>query len=343
MDVVKKILITGGGAPGAPGIIKAIKLAEPNITIYSCDFAPHTAGKMLADEYFTVPMGNDPKYIDVLLKKVLAEKITTILPITTKELIPLSEHKLLFENENINVVVSDLEHLNIANNKGLLYTHLHNHGIATPKFAIASDFSEYQQAKEYLKSSEKKYIIKPCVSNGSRGFRIVDSSVSEHDLLFNHKPTSTYISEEKLDEILAEPFPPILLSEYLPGQEYTVDCFVQNGEAKLIVPRKREKMNNGISVEGTIENKTEIIAYCQAILDVLPLHGPIGIQVKYSKHNKPLIVEINPRIQGTTVACLGAGINIPHLAASDVEVDPQLQSHIKWGTKFIRHYTELYY
>jgi carbamoyl-phosphate synthase large subunit len=105
-------------------------------------------------------------------------------------------------------------------------------------------------------------------------------------------------------------------------------------------------MNNGISVAGVIEYNKEIIEYCEAILQCLHLDGPIGIQVKYSKNNRPLLIEINPRIQGTTVACTGAGVNIPYLTFHKNEINNMSNYNdypIIWGTKFIRHYSELYY
>ena len=340
---MKKVLVTGGGAPGAPGILNSIKKALPAIKLFSCDFNQHTAVKRRADSYFTVPMGTDENYINELLKQLETNEIDTVLPITTKEIVPLSIHKPEFEKLGINVIVSNYSSLQIANDKGKLYKHLDSEGIAVPQFNIAQNYDEYVEAKKQFKETDSTFIVKPCVANGSRGFRIVSDSIDESNLLFNHKPNSTYISEEKLDTILQSPFPPLLVSEHLPGDEYTVDCLVDNGVPKLIVPRKREKMNNGISVAGTIEHNKEIIDYSRNILETMELHGPIGIQVKYSKSGTPLIVEINPRIQGTTVACTGAGVNIPAISVSDFSSIDFSSLKIAWGTKFVRHYEELYF
>ena len=339
------ILITGGGAPGAPGIIKAIQAVDPGVKIISCDMLDHTIGKILADDYFTVPRGDDPSYVETLLKICIEKNIKTILPITTKELIPLSKSKKLFLEKGITVLVSNELNLNIANNKGKLYQHLKDNGIATPNFMVVKTYDEFYEAEKDLNLSP--YIIKPCVGNGSRGFRIVDSSAEEHDLLFNHKPTSTYISVEKLHTILkSKAFPELIVSEYLPGAEYTVDCLILDGVIKFIIPRRRDKMNNGISVAGVVEHNEEIIAYTKSILECLELDGPIGIQLKYSSDNKPLILEINPRIQGTTVACSGAGVNIPYLIFNKSELADMAHYNdypILWGTRFIRHYEELYF
>ena len=345
MEALDAILITGGGAPGAPGIIKAIQDINPKIKIFSCDVLEQTVGKILANDYFTVPRGDDPSYAQTLLEKCISKKIKTILPITTKELVPLSQAKELFRSNGITILVSNEEQLSIANDKGKLYQHLADHNISVPQFRVAQNYAEFCVAEKELGLTP--YIIKPCVGNGSRGFRIVDNHADEHDLLFNHKPNATYISQDKLHTVLeTKPFPPLLVSEYLPGVEYTVDCLVLDGKIKFILPRRRDKMNNGISVAGVVEENEEVIAYSESILNCLALDGPIGIQVKYSKESTPLIVEINPRIQGTTVACCGAGVNIPYLSFFPEEIN-KLSTYndypILWDTQFIRHYTELYY
>ena len=341
------VLVTGAGAPGAPGIIKALR--EKGIyTIFSCDVVDETAGKHLSDGYFTVPRGDNENYIEELLNNCINHKINIVFPITTKELIPLSKHKDVFRNKGIEIIVSDYTSLNIANNKGLLYKHLASNGIPTPEFYITNTFDQFKEACQNLRDKHQAIIFKPTEGNGSRGFRVLDDNTDEFDLLFNHKPSSTYISYTKALELLSEKdFPELVVSEYLPGKEYTVDCLLTDGNINAIIPRLRTKMNNGISVAGTIEQNSDVIEYCEAILKSLKLTGPIGIQVRYSTENKPLLVEINPRIQGTTVACIGAGINIASLAVQQI-ISPSnsftvADQKIKWGTRFIRHYSEVFF
>jgi carbamoyl-phosphate synthase large subunit len=139
-------------------------------------------------------------------------------------------------------------------------------------------------------------------------------------------------------------FPELLISEFLPGEEYSVDCLAKAGESVLIIPRLRKKMQNGISIEGEIIEEKSIIAYCESIIKELNLHGNIGIQVKKSMTGEYLILEINPRVQGTISAIIGAGVNLPVLAVKQ-EIglpidDKELQ--VKWGTKFSRYWTEVF-
>ena len=58
-----------------------------------------------------------------------------------------------------------------------------------------------------------------------------------------------------------------------------------------------------------------------------------------------MIIEINPRVQGTIVACLGAGVNLPVLAIKQ-ELDLPISEEelqVKWGTKFSRYWDEVFY
>ena len=172
------------------------------------------------------------------------------------------------------------------------------------------------------------------------------NQINELDLLFNYKPNSTYISLNDAVRILSSgAFPELLVSEYLPGEEYSVDCLANHGESVLIVPRVRIRMINGISVEGEFVKEDSIITYCTQIIKELQLHGNIGIQVKKSTAGQFLILEINPRVQGTIAAALGAGINLPVLAVKQelgLPITPE-ELTIKWGTKFSRHWSEVFY
>jgi carbamoyl-phosphate synthase large subunit len=59
----------------------------------------------------------------------------------------------------------------------------------------------------------------------------------------------------------------------------------------------------------------------------------------------PLILEINPRVQGTISSALGAGVNVPVLAIKQelgLPIDSS-ELQVKWGVKFSRYWTEVFY
>ena len=344
------VLMTGAGAPGAAGILKCLQL-DPGIKVITADANPNAVGRWLNGDlmgtgFEKIPFAREKNFVEQLLSICERRNIQVLLPLVTKELLLLAQHKKEFEEQETKVLVSNVDSLEIANNKSRLYQFLEWRGIEVPKYKVVENIDHFKLAVEELNTGAKRVCFKPSVSNGSRGFRVIASDMDEHDLLFNEKPNSTYISYNDALRILSlKSFPELLVTEYLPGEEYSVDCLANHGEIKLIAPRLRTKMINGISVEGEFVNDKSIITYCSEIIKELQLHGNIGIQVKGSSGGKFLIVEINPRVQGTIVAGLGAGINLPLLAIKQELNLPTREEElqVKWGTKFSRYWNEVFY
>lgn len=336
------VLLTGGGAPGAAGIIKCLK-QNPAIKITTCDVREQVSGKQLAHDFFVCPAAHSPDFVTFILDKCINYGIHIIIPIVTAELIHFSKNKALFNAKGITVLVQEEEVLKTANDKGNLYTKLKESGIEVPLFFLVNDIQEYKNASIELMKHQNNYIFKPRIANGSRGFRIVSKDFDRSKMLFHEKPNHTCLRLDDALSILGEtPFPPLLLSEFLPGPEYSVDVLARYGEMLLAIPRRRDKMNNGISTEGLIENNTKIIAYCKDITRKLNLNGNFGIQVKLSKENKFLILEINPRLQGTVSACLGANVNMPLLGLILETTNTFVMPNIKWNIRFNRFWEEVY-
>jgi len=337
--------MTGAGAPGAPGIIFCLQ-SDPSIQLTVADADENAVGRYLTKDFVQIPKATDSNFVETVLNICLEKHIHVVLPLVTKELFPLSQNKKRFEEHGIRVLVSSEEAINIANNKSKCYQFLQQNGINVPKFFVVNDVDEFIHAAFELGHPQKPFCFKPSVSNGSRGVRMVSDSLDESEQLFNFKPYNLHISYTHALKILSsKKFPELLASEYLPGDEYSVDCLANQGVTELVVPRLRKKTINGISVQGEFVKDEAIISYCKNIIELLKLHGNIGIQVKYSENDQPLLLEINPRVQGTIVAGLGAGVNLPLLAVKqEVELpisEEELQ--VKWGTKFSRHWTEVYY
>ena len=256
--------MTGAGAPGGPGIIKCLK-DVPNSKLIVGDCDDKASGKFLNDSFVLLPKAKDFNFINKVLSICKDMEIDVIFPLVTMELFKFSKNRDVFEKNNIKIIVSDFHNLSIANNKSSLYKHLAKKGVSTPMFRVVNNYEEFYKAKEEIKAATSSYCLKPSISNGSRGVRLVNDEINEFDLLFNEKPNSLYISDEKINAILKDnSFPELLIAEILPGNEYTIDTIVDNtGNPILILPRIRTKTNGGISVAGKFEKNTKIIDYCE--------------------------------------------------------------------------------
>jgi carbamoyl-phosphate synthase large subunit len=336
--------MTGGGAPGAAGIIRCLKM-DARIRLVVGDANPEAVGRYLNDAFVVLPSASEPNFIDELLRIALEQGVDIIFPLVTRELFRLATEKERFLEHGIRVIVSDAKNLHIANNKSALVAHLHQHNIVVPTHAIVHSIEELETAVHALGYPKVNVAIKPSISNGSRGVRILSEKIDEYDLMMNYKPSNLYSTLEKTRTIFqGRDFPEFLVSEYLPGDEFTIDTLVYDGEPYCIVPRRRLKMVEGISVKGVFEKNEEIIAYATSILRSLRLHGPIGIQVKQAEDGTFKVLEINPRIQGTSVSALGAGINLPLAAVlQEYEQQPMELDEPKWGVSFTRYYMEVFH
>jgi carbamoyl-phosphate synthase large subunit len=337
--------MTGGGAPGAAGILKCLhKNNSFHVTV--ADANPGAIGRYLNKDFETIPLAADPFFPEAILSICRKKNIHVLMPLVTKELIPLSLKINDFELAGSKLLVSPVASLEIANNKSRLYEFLQWRNIAVPEYRVVDTIEQFQTAIEELGYPLKPICFKPSVSNGSRGFRIISEQINELDFLFNYKPSSIYMNLKEAIRILsAGSFPELLISEYLPGDEYSIDCLADHGESVLIIPRIRKRIINGISVEGEFIKDDNIISYCSQVIKELRLHGNIGIQVRKSVAGQFLILEINPRVQGTIAATLGAGINLPELAVRQ-ELGLPISAgdlQVKWGVRFSRFWDDVFY
>ena len=346
MEKKIKILVTGAGAPGGPGIIQALKNSK-NIELFLADANSNASGRYLYHElsFHCLPKADDENFTQYLLDLCIKLKIEVVLPLVTKELFKLSNYKKEFLKKNIKIIISDKKALFLINNKCSFYKFLRDNGIEVPKFYIVNNRADLIKAANNLNYTQKPIVFKPCIGNGSRGIRVLNKDINKFDMLFNEKPNSIFSTLDEILEIIKdEQIPNILVSEYLPGDELTIDTIIKNGNLVDCLIRTRSKMNNGISIAGDFIKNDEVHEYISKIISLIPgLSGPIGFQVKKSEKNKYLILESNPRLQGTTVAALGLDINLP-LRAVKSELGFELEKISKIsGVSFVRYYQEAFY
>ncbi len=140
--------------------------------------------------------------------------------------------------------------------------------------------------------------IKPRIGQGSVGARLV-----EH--------------EEDLHSIIFEDY---VVTEYLSGKEYTVDCLTdKNGQLKIVSPRSRDRTLAGVSVAGkTVALTQEIQEIAQTINDRLKFKGLWFFQVKADHEQRLKLMEISTRCAGTMCLTRARGANLPLLSVYTV-------------------------
>ncbi len=336
-----KVIVTACGAPGGPGIIKALRrVEERSIRIIGTDVRSEASGLLLSDEAYVVPHGQSKLYIPAMSR--LAEKTgaDVILPLSSLELLALSKNIEAFNRAK--VMVNKEKPLEIALNKKKCYDYLKARNIPIPNYFAVNNFEELKEAAYALGYPEKPVCFKPPVSKGQRGFRILRRDMDLKRLLLETKPNNTVTTLESVSGILSEGFEELLVMEYLPGPEYSVDSLVKNGESLVIVPRKRLGTKLGISSVGVVERNEQVEEIVRKINEAFKFDYNINIQLKYSADGTPKLVEINPRVSGTICLSSMAGPNLPYLAIKLALGENFSIPKINWGMTMVRCWDELY-
>lgn len=337
MDTLN-ILITGAGAPGIKGTVYSVKnnFDDRRINIIGTDASDNVIGKYLCDRFYQIPKASHAEYITKLYSICEKESVNVVLPQNTAELITLSKNKNKFESFGTKIALSDNGPIVIANDKYKLMTLSRDIGVPTPEYYLANSFDELLSFSKILGWPEKQVVIKPPISNGMRGVRIISESIDLKETFYSEKPNNLYIHMEYLKSILGDKFPPLLVMEYLPNEEWTVD--VLSGDDITVITRTRDAIRSGITFEGTCKKNNEIIRYSKMLTEEIGLKYAFGFQFKLDENDTPKLLESNPRIQGTMALSTLAGANVIYGAIKYALGEKVPEFDISWGTRIIRYW-----
>ena len=331
------VLITGGGAPGIRGTLYSLKhnWDERNIKVVCVDMDHNAVGRYLCDSFYKVPPARAPDFTESLLQICKKENIDVIIPQVTAELLTLANQKKVFEGCGAKVAVSDSESIRRANNKFELLKLSKMLSVPYPKFKLVHTWDSLVEAGEEM---GMPFAVKQPEGSGMRGFRIVYENLNMKDSFYSEKPDSSNITLENLHAILGEEFPELIVMEYLPGTEYTVDVLSSKSDIYGVLPRKRTKIRSGITFVGEAEQSEDIIKYTEKLTRELGLEFAHGFQFKLDSQGTPKILESNPRVQGTMVLSTIAGMNVVYGVVKLALGEEIPEFKINWNAKLIRYW-----
>lgn len=149
----------------------------------------------------------------------------------------------------------------------------------------------------------------------------------------------------------------MVICEYLPGEEYTVDCITdKHGTLCGAFPRSRNRVLAGITVGGSSEILTnEIRSIAETINSQLHFFGIWYFQIKKAQDGRLKLMEISTRCAGTMCLSRARGVNPALLSVYiamgqdvavfcnnyDVTVDRTFISRYKISCTYQRVYLDL--
>ncbi len=140
--------------------------------------------------------------------------------------------------------------------------------------------------------------LKPDVGQGAKGTSI---AFSERDVAY-------HVSRDDS----------LLIMEYLPGKEYTVDCFTdKHGSLLFSAGRVRSRISNGISVHSSPVADERFQRFAALLNARLSFRGVWFFQLKERDNGGLVLMEVSPRVAGTMAMYRACGVNFVELSLFD--------------------------
>lgn len=342
MGAVTTVLVTGCGAPGFPGTLWSLRRGADarEVHVIGADMRSEQAGRYLADAFVEVPAASDDGFVEAMVDICRREAVDVVLPQVTRELPVLAANADRFAAVGTTVAVSAPASVVRASDTGALVDCCVDLGVPAPATFEAESPDELAAASDRLGYPDRRVVVKPPNSNGSRGMRILDPHRDRKRAFYEEKPTGVFSTVEDLQAVLGDSFPRLLVTEYLPGTEYTVDAFrpMDGRGTTTVVPRRRDEIRAGISFRATVVEDEAIIQHAERLADALDLRGAFGFQFKRGRNGRPKILECNPRVQGTMVTSTLAGANVVWAAVASALGEPVPPLEPTWDRSFYRYW-----
>ncbi|MGV8049470.1 MAG: ATP-grasp domain-containing protein [Anaerolineaceae bacterium] len=240
-------------------------------------------GKFVYQNYISgIPYIDSPNFLDEINKVISQYNIDFIIPAHDSAVLLLAENRDFLKAD---VVTSCVETCRICRSKKATYN-LFRTLLYTPKlFSLEEDLTF-------------PVFLKPDVGQGSRGATTANN-LNEINYLLQKDPT-------------------LMIMEYLPGKEYTIDCFTDRTGALLFAEgRERKRISNGISVNSKRTLDPRFKEMAKIINQTISLQGAWFFQVKERANGDFVLLEIAPRIAGTMALSRVDGVNFTLLSLFD--------------------------
>ena len=280
----KNILVFPCGSEIALDIHSSVKYSTYFNLIGANSVDDH--GKYVFEDYIDgIPYVTDPGFIPSLQKIVKERNIDAIYPAMDTVITICKQYEDVL---GCKVIASPTETTEICLSKKLTYEKLQG-VISIPKI--------YDPAN--IEISEFPVFAKPIVGYSAKGTKKLNSQ----------EEVSNYLAGKDN----------MLVVEYLPGEEFTVDCFTDRGGNLLFSgARKRNRVSNGISVNTYFaEDQSEFRLIAEKINKKIEFRGAWFYQVKRNKDGKLVLLEIASRLGGSSLLSRAIGVNFALLSLFD--------------------------
>ena len=339
------ILLSASSSPSMPGALKCYKNnGERNIRTVGMDMSNEPSARYMVDAFYQVPSATAPDYVDIVLDICKREKVDVYFPNISAEVTAVVARQSDFDEIGVKLSVSNIESVNISNNKLHTYLALQKAGIPVPKFYGVHTVEDFVEGCKYLGYPEKPVCIKIVDGSGSRGVRIIDNTKSRYDIFVNEKPNSFYTSYVDMLSLLKSvpTLHEMMLLECMHGPEFTVDLLAEKGKVLYMVGRENVQSLMSIAQESVLKPDEQAYKVSEQVIELLNMDGNVGFDFMRNEKEEAVLMDINPRLTATVSVIAAGGVNLPYLRIKQLLGEPLPKCEPKYGTRIRRRYGEMF-
>ncbi|SRR5579885_445323 len=307
------VLVTGiGGAGNGEQILKALRLAHDlDLFVIGTDMTEYTAGRRFIDAFQVVPPATDPSYGEELAAVIRQHDARFLFHGSEPELKYISENRDSLAELGVSMYLNSQRLISVCMNKVATYKTLEELGVPVPRYVKLDTIEDLKKIDFF------PVVLKPNTSSGGSCNVYIARDHEELALL------GQYLLKINID-LVAQEYIGSKDDEYTVGVNSDADGNVLGSIAikrvignvvstRLKVPSLDKQstwvISSGFS-QGLVCHEPELQSQAEKIAGLLHSQGPLNVQCRFVEGTLHLM-EINPRLSGTTSLRAIAGYNEP--------------------------------
>lgn len=214
-----------------------------------------------------------------------------------------------FAHAGVRLMVSPLPALTVLADKGRTHDWAHSRGIPIPRSRVVRSAAQFRAGYDELRALGLEVCMKPLVDHGAHGFRVLSETAGHYDELLSLP--GPRIHPDRVEHLMAEQnsVAPWLVSEYLDGEEISIDVLSDDGELLAAVPRSK----SGPQWTRLLVDDPVALEIATAVVKDLRLRYLSNVQVRYGAGSCRLL-EVNARAASGLYQSIVSGLNLPYAA-----------------------------
>lgn len=250
-----------------------------------------------ADKYYVVPRITEDNYLETIFTICKENNVKAVLSLIDPELSLLAEHRQAFLDIGVTPIISNYNSIELCFDKYEMYKFLSQNRIPT--------VNTYLDKEKFYSDVEKNKIDYPVFVKPVRGSASLNIN-------------KVYEKEEI--ELLFEQYDNLIIQEFMDGQEFGADCYIDMISNETVAAFTKEKllMRAGETDKSISVKDEKLFEIIKKTIDAIGFKGIIDIDI-FKIDGKYYISEVNPRFGGGYPHGYEVGVNIPKMIVENIK------------------------